>query len=432
VQRLGHRSGRGRQEAAAGSRRTLLAACVGNATEWYDFAIFGAFATVLASVFFPTGNRAGALAATFAVFATSFVMRPVGALVVGPLADRIGRRAVLPAVVGLMAVATGGIGLLPPWSSIGVAAPAALLILRMVQGFSAGGELGSSVTFLVESAPESQRGRYGGWHTASAAVGLAAGIGSAALLSILLSRSELEQWGWRLAFLLALPVGLISVYIRLRLAEPPAFQQLLGEVTRPRITDVLRMHPRDVRSGFVLVAALTLAYNVWFVFMPSYVAYRFTVPLGPALGCAVAGLGAATIAAPLMGRLSDRIGRRPVLLGATVALTAAVLPCFVLARSGSVGYLLVSSVVMGAVLGSLALPAFLAELFATAVRTTGLSLTYGVGSAVVGGTAPLVATVLTGVGADWLVAAYVLAVAGLAAAVSVGATETAFGPLVQR
>jgi MHS family proline/betaine transporter-like MFS transporter len=170
-------------------RRALVGACLGNAVEWYDFAIYGALSTVLARAFFPTGGRA-ALAATFAIFATSFIARPLGATMVGRRSDRLGRRPALSRMIAMMTFATAAIALLPTWSVVGVLAPVSLLLLRLIQGFSAGGEVPSSVAFLLESAPEGQRGWYGGWHIAGIAFGMAGGYGVAQRLAKLLPHAR--------------------------------------------------------------------------------------------------------------------------------------------------------------------------------------------------------------------------------------------------
>ena len=407
-------------------RRTLAGACLGNAVEWYDFAVYGALSTVLARAFFPGGGQA-ALAATFAIFATSFVARPVGAVLVGRRSDRGGRRPALSRMIAVMSVATAAIGLLPTWSTVGVLAPVSLLLLRLAQGFSAGGEVPSSVAFLIESAPDGRRGWYGGWHLGSIALGLAGGYGIAALLSATLSADALLSWGWRVAFLVAAPLGLTARYIRRRLDETPVFLAVDAPAA-PKVGDVLRGRGGRVARGFLAVAALSLAFNVWFVFIPSLLTATDGVPLTRSLAFAVVGLCAAAATAPAVGRLSDRIGRRAVLIGGTLAVAAFAVPGFGLARHSTVG-LFASAFVMGVLIGTLVVSAFVAELFPTAVRATGVAVTYGVASAVFGGTAPLVATLLADASLTWAVPGYVATMAVLACAAAVTAEETAFGEL---
>lgn len=328
----------------------------------------------------------------------------------------------------MMTVATAAVGLLPTWSLIGPLAPASLLLLRLAQGFSAGGEVPSSVAYLVESAPDGRRGWYGGWHTASIALGLAGGYGVAALLSAAFSGEDLVAWGWRLAFLSAAPLGLVARYIRHRLNETPLFDTV-DAPGRPRFAaDVVRRRGGGVARGFLLVTALTVAFNLWFVFLPGHLVASGAVPLPTALGSAVLGLLVAAGTAAVMGRLSDRVGRRAVLIAGTFAMAAFAVPGFSVAR-GSITGLLLANVAIGGLIGMLVVTAFVAELFPTAVRATGVAVTYGLATAVFGGTAPLVAAILVDADAAWVVPAYLSAAAVLALGAAVTARETAFTKL---
>jgi MFS transporter, MHS family, proline/betaine transporter len=412
--------------APGGGRRTLTGACLGNAVEWYDFAVYGAFSTVLARAFLPTGGRA-ALAAIFAVFATSFLARPLGAVIMGRRADHLGRRPALSRTITLMTFATAAIALLPTWSMAGPLAPALLLLVRLGQGFAVGGEVPSSVAFLVESAPAGRRGRYGGWHMAGIATGMAGGYGIAALLCATLSDSALLAWGWRVAFLIAAPLGSVARYIRRRLAETRSFEAVPAPAP-PRLADVLRGRSADILRAVALVAALAVAFNLWFVFLPAHVVVAGVVSLTDALSIGLVGLITAAVSAALSGRLSDRLGRRKVLIGSTLALAASAMPGLALA-GGSPGGLLVSNVVMGLLIGTLTVTAFVAELFPTPVRATGTALTYGVATAVFGGTTPLIATILDAGGISWAVSCCLIVVAVLASAAAFSARETAFDPL---
>jgi MHS family proline/betaine transporter-like MFS transporter len=297
-------------------RRALAAGCIGNFVEWYDFALYGAFATIIAATFFPEADPVSGLLAAFAVFGVAFLARPAGALLFAHYGDRLGRRRALVASILLMALATAAIGMLPGHSSIGWLAPVLLILLRAGQGVAVGGEYGGSAAFVVEYAPADRRGWYGGWQWATIGLGLAAGIATAALLGALLEGSALRGWGWRLAFLLALPMGLVGLYIRLRIEETPGFRavQRLGAATRTPLADTLRTARRQLAVGFWIVAAVTATFNIVFVFLPSHLATTGRAPLPRALAAALVGLLLAAGAAPLAGRLSDRVGRRPLLV----------------------------------------------------------------------------------------------------------------------
>jgi MFS transporter, MHS family, proline/betaine transporter len=413
-------------------RRALAAGCVGNLVEWYDFALYGAFATVLAATFFPDADPVGGLLATFAVFGVAFVARPAGALVFAHYGDRLGRRRVLAATILLMAAATAGIGLLPGYDAAGWLAPVLLVLLRAGQGVAIGGEYGGSAAFVVEYAPADRRGWYGGWQWATVGLGLAAGIATATLLSATLDGPALRGWGWRLAFLLALPLGLVGLYIRLRIEETPGFRavQRLGAAARTPLADTLQTTRREVVVGFGIVAAVTATFNLFFVSLPSHLATTGRAPLARALAAALAGLLLAAAAAVLAGRLSDRVGRRPLLLAGLFALLVLTVPVTALLQRGEPGGLLLGYSLLGLALGVLVPSTFLAELFPTRLRYSGLSLTYGLASAIFGGTAPALATFLVRrTGAALSPAWYATALAAVALGCALLAPETAGRPL---
>lgn len=435
------------QRPVIGDRRALLAACAGNVVEWYDYAIYSGSATVLAAVLAP-GGWAG-ITTIFAVFATSCLLRPLGSLVAGARADRLGRRRTLATMILMMAAATVAIGLLPPWTAIGVLAPLCLLALRAVQAFSVGGQLGVSVAYLIEFSPAGSRGRLGGWYLSTVAVGLAIGLGMTAAVAALVDTATLHSWAWRVPFLLAIPLGLVGLYFRTRAAETPDFhhdpgrdsradsgphavsQSLAGTPVRPRVrprvrpTVVLRENLPTIRRCFLLAAAYSAAFNIWFVFVPSYVTTAGHNSLAVSLACAMVGLVSTAIAAPFFGRLSDRIGRRPVLIGGCSVLVVAGIPVYLCAVSGSAAALLVGNVIVGVTVAAFVLPSYLAEQFTAAVRATGLGWAYGIAAAVIGGTAPLLATVLAQRAPVAAVPAYI-AVWAIAALVAVlRSSETA-------
>ncbi len=405
-----------------------MVACLGNVVEWYDFALYTGLATVLTQVLTP-GGWDGFLT-VFAVFAVSCLFRPVGSLLIGMRADRWGRRPTLAATILLMSASTAAIGALPPWAVIGVAAPLCLLALRALQAFSAGGEIGVSVAYLTELSRPGERGRYGQWYIATVAAGFAAGLGVSALLAALLDPTELQAWGWRIPFLLALPLGAVGVYLRSRQVESPLFRAAEQPV---RPLHLLTENLPTVRRCFLIAGSYSASFTVWFLFLPSYLTGTGATSLVAALLSALAGLLTIAVTAPVFGRLSDAIGRRPVLIAAAAALAVAAVPLYRWMSSGSMLAGISGSVLMGTIIGAYVLPAFLAEQFRTAVRATGIGLAYGISSAVVGGTAPLVAALLSRDAHPAAVPAYlaVWAVAALVAIVRSPETAPAAKPFTE-
>ena len=408
-------------------RRALIAGCIGNFVEWYDFALYGAFATSIAATFFPQRDPVSGLVATYLVFVTAFLARPAGALLFGHIGDRLGRRRALAAGILLMALVTAGTGVLPGYAAIGWVAPVVLVLLRVGQGVAIGGEYGGSAAFVVEYAPTGRRGWYGGWQWATVGLGLAAGLGAAALLGATLPASALHGWGWRLAFLLALPFGAVGLYIRARLEDTPDFRamQRADAVATVPLAETLSAARRHVVIGFGVVTAVVVTFNLFFVFLPSYVASS-GVALSRAFAAALAGLVIGSGAAPIVGRLSDTTGRRPVLLLGVLGLVVLTVPASSLVQAGDMGRMVLGYTIVGVVLGGLAPTAFLAELFPTRLRYSGLSLTYGIASAVFGGTTPLVAAVLAQrTAAPHLPAWYAAAASAIAFVCVLSAPETA-------
>ncbi|MFH8469449.1 MFS transporter [Streptomyces sp. NPDC017991] len=420
------------------SRRALVAGSVGNFIEWYEFGVYGYFATVIAARFFTPegGSEAEALVRTYASFALAFFFRPVGAALFGRLGDRVGRRPVLILVVVLMTAATTLIGVLPTYATVGALAPWLLTLLRVVQGLSAGGEFGGAVSVMTEFAPPGRRGLYGSWQSFTVALGLLGGAGAAALLATLLTGAQLNSWGWRLPFLLTLPMGLGALWLRLRLDETPSFQALQAQqaLQAPQALQALqalqsrrplpadeadeadetdetgivglenqrpeRPPAREVAKAIVLGAGRVMGWAAagytFLVVLPSYLQSSLNATFQQALVATVlANLGFAATIIPA-GLLSDRIGRRPVMLTGALLVTVLAVPLLNLLQDGGTSTALkgVAVFVAGAIVGLMAGPgpAMLSEMFPTSVRYTGLGLAYALSNAVFSGCAGLIIT----------------------------------------
>ncbi|MFD5073530.1 MFS transporter [Streptomyces sp. NPDC058371] len=375
------------------SRRALLAGSVGNFIEWYEFGVYGYFATIIAARFFTPegGSEAEALVKTYASFALAFFFRPVGAALFGRLGDRIGRRPVLVAVIVLMTAATTLIGVLPTYATAGALAPWLLTFLRVLQGLSAGGEFGGAVSVMTEFAPPGRRGLYGSWQSFTVALGLLGGAGVAALLATVLSEAQLGDWGWRLPFLLTLPLGLGALWLRLRLDETPSFTREHRLDSPPG-----REVARAIALGAGRIMGWAAAGYTFLVVLPSYLQSTLHATFQQALVATVlANLGFAVTIVPA-GLLSDRIGRRPVMLTGALLVTALAVPLLnLLQGSGTSNAVKGAAVfVAGAVVGLMAGPgpAMLSEMFPTSVRYTGLGLAYALSNAVFSGCAGLIIT----------------------------------------
>lgn len=376
-------------------RRALIAGSVGNFIEWYEFAVYGFLATLIAQNFFQLqgASALSSLILTYASFAIAFFFRPLGAVIFGRIGDRIGRKPTLIAVLLLMTLATTLTGLVPTSAALGIAAPLILTGLRILQGLFAGGEYGGAVSLMTEFAPPGKRGLYGAWQSFTVALGLLAGAGVVALLSGLLSSDAMLAWGWRVPFLLALPLGLIALWLRLSMEETPSF---IRQHQQPRPQASATQTLKIILLAIARVMLWSAAGYTWLVIMPSYLQSALHTGFNQALLSAViSNLGFAATILPA-GWLSDKIGRRRVMVAASVLLLLLAFPLLKLLQDETTSTALSALVVFiaGGIVGMLAGPgpAMLAEMFPTHVRYTGLGLAYSLSNAIFSGCAGLIIT----------------------------------------
>jgi len=395
--------------------RVALASFVGTAIEGYDFFIYGiAAALVFGQLFFPPNEDPliGTLAA-FATFAVGFVARPVGGVVFGHFGDKVGRKPMLVITILTMGLATFLIGLLPTYAQIGIWAPILLVALRLIQGFSAGGEWGGAALMTVEHAPKGRRGYYGSWTTAAAAAGVMLATGVYAAFSGL-SDEQFLAWGWRVPFLLSIFLVGVGVFIRFKILETPTFARLkeAGVQARMPIVEALREHPKSV----LLTAGMNVGFStfvyVLFTFMLTYATGQLGVERNVVLIGTVIG-GLVQIASVLaFSALTDRIGRRPVMLAGAAFLALYAFPLFWLVDTGNAAVIVLAMSIgffgSAAIFGPMA--AFFSETFSTRVRYTGASLGYQTGAVLGGGLSPFIATALLvwSDGASWSVSVYLV------------------------
>ncbi|MFD3725948.1 glycine betaine/L-proline transporter ProP [Streptomyces sp. NPDC058671] len=429
----------------AAVKRAVRAASLGNAMEWFDFGIYAYLAVTLGHVFFPSGNDTVQLLSSFATFAVAFLIRPLGGMVFGPMGDRLGRKKVLALTMILMAVGTFAIGLIPSYASIGFWAPVLLVFFRMVQGFSTGGEYGGASTFIAEYAPDRRRGYFGSFLEFGTLAGYVGAAGLVTALTAWLGSDTMEAWGWRVPFLVAGPLGLVGLYLRMRLDETPAFQKLESDAsTASEAADAAEATTKgDLAKIFrqqwpalILCVALVGAYNITdymlLSYMPTYLSDElgYSETHGLLILLVVMVLLMAIITQ--VGRLNDRFGRKPVLMAGMLGFLFLSLPAFLLIGQGGIPAVSLGMLMLGlslvCMLGTMS--AALPALFPTDVRYGSLSVGYNLSTSLFGGTTPLVITALIGATGNNLMPAYYAMGAALVGGIAVACMkETARQPL---
>lgn len=385
------------QFAASSRTKLIIPGIIGNVLEWYDFSLYGYFAPIIAKLFFPTSNQFLSLLATFGVFAIGFLMRPLGAIIFGYYGDRAGRKKTLAVAVILMAIPTTLIGLLPTHEHIGVLAGILLTVCRLLQGLAVGGEFSGSIVYITEHAPANRRGVYGSWAMFSAFTGLLLGSGVSAMTS-LLPTDALNMWGWRIPFLMGLLLGVVGLYLRLRMPETPNFLALLAnrQILDNPINQSFKVAllPMVMAAGLVFLPAM--GFYLLFVYLSSYMTTVLHVPLRTALTINTISMLGIILVIPWVGLLSDHIGRKPVLYLGAIGFIIFSYPLFLLLQQANFASILIAQTCFAILVcfAYAAIPATLVELVATNIRYTAMSFPYNFSNAVFGGTAPLIATYL--------------------------------------
>jgi MFS transporter, MHS family, proline/betaine transporter len=404
----------------APSRTAITAAVIGNTLEWFDFAVYGYFALTIAKLFFPARDETTSLLITVATFGVGFVMPPIGAIILGQLGDTHGRKAALSLTILLMALGTAMIGLAPTYASAGLWGPAIIVLARLIQGFSAGGEIGGATAFLVEHAPLDRRGYFASLQQASQAGALLLGSLFGAAMTSMLSTPELEAWGWRLPFLFGLLIGPAGWYIRSRTEESGEFRRTAEKRPSSPLRTVFVVHGRSVVAGFGVTVIWTVCTYFFLVYMPTYAVRTLGISQSTSFLANSVGLLTLLIAAPVFGNLSDKIGRPPLMIGFAAAILFASYPALALlaAHPDGTSLLLVQLLFAILIAGFTGpAPAAMAELYPAEVRSTGLSVAYNFAVTIFGGFAPFIATWLIARTGDPLSPAWYVT---LAAAISLG------------
>jgi len=376
-------------------KKVVVSGMIGNALEWYDYALYAQFVPIIAKHFFPESDLAEVMA--MAVFAAGFFVRPLGAVVFGNIGDRFGRRIALVIGILTMAVPTAAIGLLPSYETIGISATIILAIIRLVQGFSLGGEFSGCIAYIVEHSPPEQRGIAGSAAFVSMCLGMLLGTLTAVSMSLIMSQEALVSWGWRIPFIAGLFIGLVGLYIRMNLSESPLYKAAKAnkKLSSAPVSETIKYHWPQLLMAIAIYITVTAPFYTSTVYIETFMnKLGYTKSESSIVGSII--LITMIIVLPISAKISDKIGRRPVLLSGAIAIMVLSYP--MIAVLGELDFIsaIFSQIVLATAVAFYMgpVPAVLVEMFPTKVRFTGVALSYNLSAAVFGGTAPMVAMLL--------------------------------------
>lgn len=396
--------------------RAVGASALGNAVEWFDYGIYAYGVTYISAALFP-GDAEDAILFALSTFAISFLVRPLGGLFWGPLGDRVGRKSVLAMTILLMAGATVAVGLIPSYSDIGFWAPTLLVFFRMLQGFSTGGEYGGAATFMAEYAPDNRRGFYGSFLEFGTLAGFSFGAILMLLFSFYLGSEAMHDWGWRIPFLIAGPIGLIGMYVRSKMEDTPIFREEMTAIENRKPLTIPQLFRNFWRPLFVvggLVVALNVVNYSLLSYMPTYLQRRIGLTDEQALLVPIIGMVFMMLLIPFAGALSDRVGRRPMWKWSLISLFLLVIPLYMLIGTGFAGAL-IGFIVLGILyVPQLAtISATFPAMFPTAARFAGFAIAYNISTSLFGGTAPMIGSGLISMTGNLLMPAFYMMLACL-------------------
>lgn len=394
-------------------RKVVAATMVANGLEWYDYALYGIMAPILAGLFFPPGDETVQLLATYGVFAAGFMARPLGAIFFGWFGDKYGRRLALTVAILMMAIPTACIGLLPTYASIGIAAPILLTLIRILQGLSLGGAFSGSIAYMVEHSPGGKRGLIGSTTMSSLVLGFLLGSVIATLFSAVMSEADFNSWGWRIPFLLGLLVGFVGLFIQKHCEESPEYEKAKNEgtISKTPVRDAFRTHPGALLKGFAMYLTVTVPFYLTTIYFVTYTHKILGRTMEESLELNTINMVMLFLTIPIAAILSDKYGRKKILMAVAALMLVCVYPLFQLFGSGDLFTIGLGQALFALILGLYLgpMPAILVELFPTAVRFTGMALAYNFAATLFGGTTPMVSVwLIDKTGNNMAIAYYVM------------------------
>ncbi|MEG3135103.1 glycine betaine/L-proline transporter ProP [Rouxiella sp. T17] len=423
-------------------KKAITAAALGNAMEWFDFGVYGFVAFALGQVFFPGADPGIQMIAALATFSVPFLVRPLGGLFFGALGDKFGRQKVLSVTIIIMSVSTFCIGLIPSYDSIGIWAPILLLLAKLAQGFSVGGEYTGAAIFVAEYSPDRKRGFLGSWLDFGSIAGFILGAGVVILISSIIGEENLIAWGWRIPFFIAAPLGLIGIYLRHALEETPTFQQHVDKIdsdSRKEIAEPPKVSFREILTKqwkpLIICVGMVIATNVTYymllTYMPSYLSHSLHYSEDHGLLIIIAIMVGMLFVQPMMGMLSDRFGRKPFVLIGSVGLFILAIPCFILIQSNVIGLiflgLLILAVLLNCFIGVMA--STLPAMFPTNIRYSALAIAFNISVLIAGLTPTFAAWLVESTNNLFMPAYYLMVVAVIGFVTAIFMKETANRPL---
>lgn len=423
-------------------RKAITAAALGNAMEWFDFGVYGFVAYALGQVFFPDASPGVQMVAALATFSVPFLIRPLGGMFFGALGDRYGRQKILAITIVIMSISTFAIGLIPSYASIGIWAPILLLIAKMAQGFSVGGEYTGASIFVAEYSPDRKRGFLGSWLDFGSIAGFVLGAGIVVVISAIVGQEKFLDWGWRVPFFLALPLGMIGLYLRHALEETPAFQQHVekleqgdreGLAAGPQVSfkEVATKHWRSLLTCVGLVISTNVTYYMLLTYMPSYLSHNLHYSEDHGVLIIIAIMIGMLFVQPVMGLMSDKFGRRPFIIIGSIALFALSVPCFMLINSNVLGLIFVGLLLMAIVLNAFTgvMASSLPAMFPTHIRYSALASAFNISVLVAGVTPTAAAWLVESTNNLYMPAYYLMVIAVIGLITGITMKETANKPL---